>query len=412
MQGLQENKNQFYLLVLVNAFVGAMIGLERSVLPGLGQHVFLIGEQTVILSFILAFGITKSLANLAVATLSTRLTRKQLLTIGWIAAIPVPFLLMYASSWWWVITANIFLGINQGIAWSSTVIMKIDLVGSKNRGMAMGINEFAGYLSVGIGAWLASSIAADYGYAFFPFLPGLFFIAAGLILTLFAVKDTTHFVQQEAITSKVKKLDQLWQQISWKHNNIGTVTINGLVNNLNDAVVWGLLPILLLQRNYTIGEIGWIAATYPAVWGLGQLFTGKMGDQFCKKQLIALGMMLQSIAIVIIIISPSFTITLLSTALLGIGTALVYPNFLTVVAENLHPSQRAKGLSIFRFWRDSGYVFGALLAGVLADIVGMEITLFIIALLTLAAGLLAQFRMCCTFRLLWKSPHCTDAALY
>lgn len=412
MQGLQENKYQFYLLVLVNAFVGAMIGLERSILPGLGKHVFLIGEQTVILSFILAFGITKSIANLAVAHLSTRFTRKQILTLGWIAAIPVPFLLMYASSWWWIIAANIFLGFNQGIAWSSTVIMKIDLVGNKNRGLAMGINEFAGYLSVGIGAWLASSIAAEYGYAFFPFIPGLFFMTAGLLLTVLAVKDTTHFVQQEAVISKLKKLDQLWQQISWKHNNIGTVTINGLINNLNDAVVWGLLPILLIQRNYTVGEIGWIAATYPAVWGLGQLFTGKMGDQFCKKQLITLGMILQAFAIVVIIVSPVFTITLLSTALLGLGTALVYPNFLTVVAENLHPSQRAKGLSIFRFWRDSGYVFGALLAGVLADVVGIEITLLIIALLTLAAGLLAQFRMCCTYRLFWKSPLCIEAALY
>lgn len=412
MQGLKENKYQFYLLVLVNALVGAMIGLERSVLPGLGKYEFLIGEQTVILSFILAFGITKSIANLAVASLSTKFTRKQLLTIGWVAAIPVPFLLMYASSWWWVIAANIFLGFNQGIAWSSTVIMKIDLVGNKNRGLAMGINEFAGYLSVGIGAWLASSIATAYGYSFYPFLPGLIFMTAGLLLTVFAVKDTTHFSQQEAVHSKVKLLDQLWHQISWKHTNIGTVTINGLVNNLNDAVVWGLLPILLLQRNYTVGEIGWIAASYPAVWGLAQLFTGRMGDHFCKKQLIALGMIVQAVAIIFIIVSPAFILTLLSTILLGLGTALVYPNFLTVVAENLHPTQRAKGLSIFRFWRDSGYVIGALLAGILADIVGMEITLFIIALLTLAAGLLAQYRMCCTFKLLWRSSHCTEAALY
>jgi MFS family permease len=239
MQGLKKNASQFYLLVLVNAFVGTMIGLERSVLPGLGKEVFFLNEYTVILSFILAFGITKAFTNLAVAKLMMHKTRKQVLLLGWIAAIPVPFLLMYASTWWWVIVANIFLGINQGLAWSSTVIMKIDLVGNKNRGLAMGINEFAGYISVGLAGLLASNLAANYGYRYFPFLPGIFFVAAGLLISLFLVKDTRHFVTQEAQTSTHKIFSRLWTEVSWKHHNMGTVSINGLVNNMNDAMVWG-----------------------------------------------------------------------------------------------------------------------------------------------------------------------------
>jgi len=412
MQGLKKNASQFYLLVLVNAFVGAMIGLERSVLPGLGKEIFFLNEYTVILSFILAFGVTKSFANLAVAKLMLHKTRKQVLLLGWIAAMPVPFLLMYASSWWWVIAANIFLGINQGLAWSSTVIMKIDLVGNKNRGLAMGINEFAGYIAVGLAALLASNLAANYGYRYFPFLPGIFFVVAGLLITIFLVKDTSHFVLQEAQTSANKIFSSLWTQISWKHHNMGTVSINGLVNNMNDAMVWGVLPLLLIQRGFSAVEIGWIAAIYPATWGFTQLFTGKSGDHFCKKQLITLGMILQGLAIFLMLFVYSFGGMLMAAALLGIGTALVYPNFLTVIAENLHPSQRAAGLSLFRFWRDSGYVIGAILAGFLADSIGLTGTLIFIATITIAAGLLAQLRMCCTLKILWRSNVCTDMAIY
>ncbi|MFW2475418.1 MAG: MFS transporter [Sediminibacterium sp.] len=412
MQGLKKNAAQFYLLVLVNAFVGAMIGLERSVLPELGKEVFFLSEYTVILSFILAFGITKSFANLAVAKLMLKMSRKKVLIIGWIAAIPVPFLLIYASSWWWVIAANIFLGINQGLAWSSTVIMKIDLVGNKNRGLAMGINEFAGYISVGLAALLASSLASNYGYRFFPFLPGVFFVIAGLFITIFLIKDTSHFVHQEAQTSTNKIFNGLFTQISWKHHNMGTVSINGLVNNMNDAMVWGVLPLLLIQRGFSAAETGWVAAVYPATWGFIQLFTGKLGDHSCKKQLITLGMMLQGLAIILMTFLYSFGGMLAASALLGIGTALVYPNFLTVMAENLHPAQRASGLSLFRFWRDSGYVIGAILVGFLADGIGLIGTLIFIALLTIAAGLFAQLRMCCTLKILWRSKSCADMAIY
>ncbi len=404
--GMKENWQQFALLVLVNAFVGAMIGLERAVLPGLGKNVFGLDANAAILSFIMAFGITKAVSNYSVAKLSKRFNRKQILMAGWYAALPVPFLLMYADSWAWVIVANILLGINQGLAWSSTVIMKVDIVGQKNRGLAMGINEFAGYLSVGLASYLASSIASKYGYAFFPFIPGLFFAAAGLLVSVFLVKDTTHFVHAESAVSKIALLKNVWKETTWKHKNISSVTLNGLVNNMNDAVVWGLLPILLLQKNFSIQEIGIIAGVYPTVWGVMQLFTGKMGDVYCKKQIITVGMLTQAVAIVLLAVSSQFILLVAAAVLLGLGTALVYPNFLTVVAESSHPSQRAETLSIFRFWRDSGYVIGALLAGILADIIGMSGAIHIIAGITALAGIVAHVRMCCTLKKIFSSTDC------
>jgi MFS family permease len=411
MQGLDKNRYQFALLVLVNAFVGAMLGLERSIMPNFGKQEFGINANTALLSFIIAFGISKSLSNYAVAQLSKKLSRKTILIIGWIAALPVQFLLMYAPSWNWVIAANVLLGINQGLAWSATVIMKIDLVGSKNRGLAMGINEFAGYLSVGLATWLASSIALDYGYAFFPFIPGVIFSIAGLLTTVFLVKDTTHFVNAESLTSKVPLLQNVWKETTWKHQNLGSVTINGLVNNLNDGVVWGLLPVLLMQKGYGIGQIGIIAGIYPAVWGISQLFTGKLGDTHCKKQIITSGMFLQTLAIIILALSGSLSFLIFAAVLLGFGTALVYPNFLSVVAEGTHPTQRAESLSIFRLWRDSGYVFGAILSGILADSFGIANALFIVAAITAAAGMIANRRMCCTNKLFWKSDYCVPVEI-
>jgi MFS family permease len=409
MQGLEKNKYQFALLVLVNAFVGAMVGLERSIMPGFGKLEFGLSANAALMSFIIAFGISKSLSNYAVAQLSKKFTRKTILIIGWIAALPVPFLLMYAPSWNWVIAANILLGINQGLAWSSTVIMKIDLVGPKSRGLAMGINEFAGYLSVGLAAWLASSIAAVYGYAFFPFIPGVLFAFAGLLISMFLVKDTTHFVHAESLTSKLPIFQNVWKETSWKHRNLGSVSLNGLVNNLNDGVVWGLLPMLLIQRGFGITQIGIIAAIYPAVWGISQLFTGKMGDTHCKKQIITAGMLLQALAILMVAIASALPLLILASMLLGFGTALVYPNFLSVIAESTHPKQRAESLSIFRLWRDSGYVFGALLSGVLADAFGITSALFIIAGITAMAGLIANKRMCCTAKTFWQSDYCLPA---
>jgi MFS family permease len=410
--GLKNNWQQFALLVLVNAFVGAMIGLERAVLPGLGKDAFGVDGSMAILSFIMAFGITKAISNYSVARLSKKYNRKQILLAGWIAALPVPLLLMYAETWGWVIIANILLGINQGLAWSSTVIMKVDIVGQKNRGLAMGINEFAGYLAVGLASYWATTLAADYGYVYYPFIPGLFFAAAGFLITIIWIKDTTHFVHTESAASKLSLLKNVWKETTWKHKNIGTVTLNGIVNNMNDAVVWGLLPILLLQKDFSINQIGIIAGIYPAVWGILQLFTGKMGDVYCKKQVITIGMLIQAIAIVILAVTNAFALLIAGAVLLGLGTALVYPNFLTVVAESTHPSQRAETLSIFRFWRDSGYVIGALTAGLLADLIGLSASIITIAVITAIAGVVAHFRMCCTLKKIYPSEDCFLPALY
>jgi MFS family permease len=407
MQGLKENRSQFYLLVLINAFVGSMVGLERSVLPGLSQT-FHLNSYTAMLTFLVAFGSSKALFNLLTGRLSNALSRKKVLLVGWIVALPVPFLLMYAPNWNWIIAANILLGINQGLAWSSTVIMKIDLVGEKNRGLAMGINEFAGYLSVGLAAYLASEIAAVKGYAFYPFMPGILFSIAGLLLTAFLIKDTKPHVLYEAQKSKVPLLNNIWKETTFHHHNIGSVTINGFVNNLNDGVIWGLLPALLLSKGFTVSQTGIVAGIYPVIWGITQLLTGKLGDRFCKKQLISAGMVVQGFGLVILAFTTTFPLAVFSMVLLGLGTAMVYPNFLTIVAENTHPNQRAESLSIFRFWRDSGYVAGALISGVLADAFGIDVTLLLIAFLTLMAAVLAELRMCCTQKLFWNSTRCTD----
>lgn len=405
-QGLKNNWKQFSLLVLINAFVGSMVGLERSVLPGLGENVFNINGKTALLSFIVAFGISKAIANLFMGKLTRYISRKQVLLLGWVAALPVPFLLMYATDWSWIIVANILLGINQGLAWSSTVIMKIDLVGERNRGLAMGINEFAGYVSVGVAAYLAAGIAAAKGFAFYPFIPGIFFSVAGLFVTFFFIKDTGKLVQQEAKESQLPLFKNIWKASSYQHRNMGSVTINGLVNNLNDGIVWGLLPVLLLEKKYSLQQIGLVAGMYPIVWGIGQLFTGKLGDVYCKKQLITGGMMLQAVALLIIALASTIWVNMSAMILLGMGTALVYPNFLTVIAENTHPHQRAESMSIFRFWRDSGYVIGALLSGIIADRFGITNAFIAVSLLTAAAGLLAEVRMCCTTKLFWKSQLC------
>lgn len=409
MQGLDRNRYQFALLVLVNAFVGAMVGLERSIIPNFGKVEFGINANTALMSFIIAFGLSKSLSNYAVAQLSKRYSRKAILVAGWIAALPIPYLLMYAPNWNWVIAANILLGLNQGLAWSATVIMKIDLVGSKDRGLAMGINEFAGYLSVGLAAWLASSIAMDYGYAYFPYIPGILFSVIGLLITIFLVKDTSHFVQAEGLSSDIPLLGNVWKETSWKHRNLGSVSLNGLVNNLNDGVVWGLMPVLLVQKGFGIAQIGIIAGIYPAVWGLSQLITGKLGDHYCKKQIITSGMLIQALAIILMAMAGNMPLLIVASVLLGIGTALVYPNFLSVIAEWTHPSQRAESLSIFRLWRDSGYVFGAILSGILADVMGMSNALFIVAIITAVSGLIANKRMCCSNRIFWKSEVCIPA---
>lgn len=391
--GLKENASQFWLLMLITGFVGAMVGLERAVIPTLAETVFGMNGHTAVLSFIVAFGLSKSVANLLMGQLSVRFTRKQLLLLGWLFALPVPWLLFYAESWWWVIAANLLLGINQGLAWTSSIVMTIDLVGEKNRGLAMGINEFAGYLAVGLASFLGGYLASTTGEVTYAFLPGIGFSLVGVALTLFVVRDTHAHVQAEAAKSLVALLPSVWKDTTWRHINLGPVTLNGFVTKINDGVLWGLLPVVLASKGYTLVEIGFLAGVYPAVWGIGQLCTGKLGDTYSRKQLLCVGMLVQGVAIAALYFTNSYTVMLLALAAVGAGTAMVYPTFLTLVADNTHPRQRSQSLGIFRFWRDFGYVGGAVAAGLFSDLFGAEVVLLGAGILTIGAGVFSEIRM-------------------
>lgn len=406
MQGLRENKVQFWLLVTANLFVGAVLGSERGIMGEVGLKWYGIESIVAISSFVMAFGISKAVANLLVGKLLQVFTRKKVLLLGWVLGFPVPLLLMYAPNWNWVIVANVLLGLNQGIAWSSTVIMKIDLVGTKNRGFAMGLNEFAGYLAIGVSAYLSMLLLHQTNSPFWSFLPSLLAVVLGITLSTVFIKDTQHHVTHEAQSSKIAYLRNVWIDTSWKHQNIGSTTINGFLNNLNDGAMWVLAPTILLQKLISSEETALVIALYPMVWGISQLFTGMIGDRYCKKQLITAGMLLQSAALLLFLSVNAFWLLLISAVLLGLGTALVYPSFLSTIAENTHPDQRAQVMSIFRFWRDSGYIAGAVMVALLIHFLSAGYTLFIIALLTGLGGVIAQLRMCCTMKVLWKSEIC------
>jgi len=393
--GLKENWEQFTLLVIVNAFVGGMVGLERSILPKIAEIEFHIAAKTAILSFIIVFGIVKAITNYYTGTLSNKLGRKNLLVLGWLIGIPVPFMLMHAASWNWIIAANVLLGINQGLTWSSTVVMKIDLVGEKERGFAMGLNEFAGYLALAVVAFLTGWIAGEYGLRPYPFYLGIVLCFAGLLTSLLFIKDTRRHVAKESVSNNIPNLKNIFWDTTLFDRNLGSVTQAGLVNNLNDGMMWGVFPILLAQKNFSLGEIGFVAALYPAVWGIGQLFTGKMADHFCKKSLIFWGMFLQGIALLLLLFAGTFTHFIILSALLGWGTAMVYPTFLATIAENTSPNDRAKSIGTFRLWRDLGYALGAILTGILADAFSIEVSILVIALLTIASALQIELRMRC-----------------
>jgi MFS family permease len=394
-QGLSRNWRQFLLLVLVNAFVGGMVGLERTLLPKLAKEDFNIASATAILSFIAVFGFVKAFSNLQAGYLANRIGRKRLLVIGWLFAIPVPFLLMYAGSWGWVVAANALLAVNQGLAWSSTVVMKIDLVGERQRGLAMGLNECAGYLSIAFMAWFTAWLADRYGLRPVPFLIGIAIAFAGCAMSLFLVRDTRMHVEREAVVTRLAPLGNLFEQTSWGHPALGSVTFAGMVNNLNDGLVWGAFPILLASRGFHISGIGGLVAIYPAVWGLGQLFTGALSDRVCKKRLLMWGMLLQAFALLGFIVSVESREYVIYSVLLGIGTAMVYPTFLSTVAENTHPQDRAAALGVFRFWRDLGYAFGALLTGLVTDLINLEAAVLAVAVLTGIASLVIRVRMRC-----------------
>ena len=394
--GVRENWQQFSLLVLVNAFVGGMVGLERTILPQLAEQEFHLVARSAILSFIVVFGLTKAAANYYAGAWANRVGRKNLLLIGWLFGLPVPLLLLWAPSWGWVIAANVLLGLNQGLAWSSTVVMKIDLVGPKQRGLAMGLNESAGYLAVAATAFATGWLATEYGLRPYPFYLGIGLAGLGLLSSLF-VRDTRHHVALEAAQAPAIPSGpplSFWD-ITWRHPNLGAVTQAGLVNNLNDGMVWGLLPLLLAGKGFSLTQIGTVAAVYPAIWGLGQLVTGPLADRFCKKTLLFWGMLLQGMVLLAMLFTASYPGFLLLAALLGAGTALVYPTFLAAVAEYAPLAQRAHSIGIFRLWRDAGYAVGALLTGVLADWLGLSAALGTIGGLTLASAAVIRYRMHC-----------------
>jgi MFS family permease len=391
--GLRENWKQFTLLVVINGFVGGMVGLERSILPEIAESEFGIAAKTAILSFIIVFGIVKAFSNYYAGTLANRVGRKNLLVIGWLFALPVPLILMYAPSWGWIIFANIFLGINQGLAWSSTVVMKIDLVGEKNRGLAMGLNESAGYVSVAVLAFATGWIASEFGLRPYPFYVGVAMAIIGLLASWFLVKDTIHHVNAESVDSNIPKLKNILWDTTWKHPNLGSITQAGLVNNLNDGLIWGLLPLLLSTLDFSLGEIGIITGIYPAVWGLGQVVTGKVADHISKKKMLFWGMLLQGLVLIGMAWAANFYVFAILSILLGAGTAIVYPTFLAAVADNTHPKQRAEAIGIFRLWRDLGYAFGALLTGIIADLLNIEFAIGVVAFLTIGSAFIILLRM-------------------
>lgn len=393
--GLKENWRQFTLLVIINGFVGGMVGLERSILPQIAEQEFAIAAKTAILSFIIVFGIVKAITNYYTGALANRFGRKNLLVAGWVTGIPIPFLLMWAPDWNWIIAANVLLGLNQGLTWSSTVVMKIDLVGEKQRGFAMGLNEFAGYLAVAVVAFGTGWIAGEYGIRPYPFYLGIGLVFFGLLGSIFWVRDTRHHVAQETATNTRPRLKSIFRDTTWKDKNLGSVTQAGLINNLNDGMAWGIFPILLAGKGFGLEQIGIITAVYPAVWGIGQLFTGKMADIYCKKTMLFTGMLLQAVALLALAWAGTMLHFVVLSALLGWGTAMVYPTFLATIAQYTHPQDRAKSIGIFRLWRDLGYAIGAILTGIIADLISIQAAILFIGALTLLSAAIIFYRMNC-----------------
>ena len=406
--GLRENWRQFWLLVLVNAFVGAMVGLERTVLPLLAEAEFGVASKSAALSFIATFGVVKALTNFFAGRLGDRYGRRRVLLAGWLFALPVPLLVMWAPAWSWIVFANVLLGINQGLTWSTTIIMKIDLVGPKRRGLAMGLNEFAGYLAVALAALSTGYIAAAYGYRPAPFYLGIAIAAIGLALSLFLVKETQHHstLEEASFDERVTvgnygsevSARELFARVSWRDPALGSASQAGMVNNLNDGLAWGLFPLFFAAAGLDVAQIGMLSFTYPAVWGVLQLWTGAASDRLGRKWLIAGGMLLQGVALGAIALARGFWPWMCAAALLGVGTAMVYPTLLAAIGDVAHPRWRGSAVGIYRLWRDSGYAVGALLAGAIADLFGMEWAIGVVALLALASGIAVIWRMPETLR--------------
>ena len=396
--GLRANLGQFALLVGLNAFVGAMVGLERTVLPLLGEQEFGLTSKTAITSFIVSFGLTKAVLNLVAARLSDRVGRKPILVAGWLFALPVPFLIIYAPAWWWIDLANVLLGANQALAWSMTVIMKIDLVGPKRRGLALGLNEFAGYFAVGVMSWVTGYIAARSGLRPEPFYLGIGIAVIGLLAAVFLVRETHGHAHLEATTvgpapGGAPPLTRIFYVTSIANVSLFAACQAGLVNNLNDGMSWGLYPLFFAAHGLDVARIGLVKAVYPATWGVLQIATGFLSDRVGRKPLIAWGMVVQAAGIWLTVLVPAYDAWLVGAALQGLGTAMVYPTLLAAITDHTHPAWRASSLGVYRFWRDLGYAVGALVSGLVADALGFAAAIHLVAALTLGSGVVVALLM-------------------
>jgi MFS family permease len=395
--GLRQNLAQFMLLVAVNALVGGTLGQERTVLPLLASRTFQLGLYTSALTYILAFGLSKAAMNYFAGTLSDRYGRKPVLVAGWVLAIPVPVMLIFGPSWGWIVAANVFLGVSQGLTWSTAVIMKMDLVGPKRRGLAMGLNEAAGYLGVAVTALATGYIASAYGLRPGPFLLGAAYIALGLGLSVLTVRETHHHARSEATRRAGAHAGLTTRQVftltSFKDRSLSAASQAGLVNNLNDGLAWGLFPVLFVTSGLSLNQVGILAAVYPAVWGAGQLVTGAASDRWGRKWLIVAGMLVQATALGIVAAAHGFGLWFVAAVLLGLGTAMVYPALLAAIGDVSHPAWRARSIGVYRLWRDGGFAIGALCAGLLADLYGIPAAIATVAALTAVSGLVVAFRM-------------------
>ena len=399
--GLRSNLPQFLLLVAVNALVGGTLGQERTVLPLLASGVFHLDSYSSALTYILAFGLAKAATNYFAGMLADHFGRKPVLVAGWLIAVPVPLLLIFGTSWSWIVAANVVLGISQGLTWSTTVVMKMDLVGPDRRGLAMGFNEAAGYLGVAGAALFTGYLAASYGLRPAPFLLGAAFIAVGLGISALAVRETHHHAKTEAAghvdahsgAGAELSTRDVFKLTSFRDRSLSAVSQAGLVNNLNDGLAWGLFPVLFTAAGLPIEQIGILAAAYPAVWGAVQLVTGAASDRLGRKWLIAGGMGVQAVGLLTVAAGHGFGVWLLAAVLLGIGTAMVYPTLLAAIGDVAHPQWRARSVGVYRLWRDGGFAVGALLAGLLADAYGIPVAIIVVAALTGASGLLVALRM-------------------
>jgi MFS family permease len=395
--GLRDNRAQFLLLVLVNAFVGGMVGLERTVVPLVGTEEFGIGSEVVVFSFIITFGLIKACVNLVSGLLADRFTRKTVLVAGWVVGLPVPFMLGYGPTWAWIVGANVLLGISQGLAWSMTVNMKIDLVGPRQRGLAMGLNEAAGYGAVGLTALATGYLAAWYGLRPEPFYIGIVYSALGLLLSVFLVRDTRGHARLEASMHSAPEerprpsSARVFAETSWRNKTLFSVSQAGLVNNLNDGMSWGVFPLLFVANGVSLEGVGLIKAVYPAIWGAGQILTGSLADRVGRKPLIVWGMIVQAAghAVIGLGLATPLLAGLVGSVLLGLGTAMVYPALLAAVGDVADPAWRATSVGVYRFWRDLGYAVGALMAGVVAAMFGLVWAIHVAGILTLLSGLLA-----------------------